>query len=244
MTGSSAVSGMRGASAAEAHHGLPDLSFAVTGVGALPHAAVPTLVLKLAVARTGGGPIRSLTLSTAVRIDAARRSYGPAEALALARLFGQPDQWATSMQPLAWAQVTSVVPPFDDRTEIDLPIPCGGDAGLAAVTYLRAVRDGEVPLGLLFRGTVFHTGPGGRLATAQIPWDKEAACRLPAQLWHDLMSRYYGATSWLRLSHRTHDRLSAYQTSHGLPDAEQAVSALLDAALPRPVPTTEATWTP
>jgi hypothetical protein len=209
---------------------IPRLSFAVTSVRPMEHAAVPTLAFRLSVGRTGGGPVRSVLLTTAIRIAVARVRYEQADARALAPLFGQPEQWATSMQPLTWTQLTTVVPPFDDRTDIDLPVPCTGDTGHALHTYFRAVRDADVPLDLLLSGTVFHATAEGRLSTTRIPWDTETACRLPASLWHELTERYFGPGSWLRVSRETGERLGAYGAAHALTEPDRAVSALLDAA--------------
>jgi hypothetical protein len=209
---------------------IPRLSFAVSSVRPLERAAVPTLAFGLAVTRSGGGPVRSVLLSTAIRIDAARASYEHADVRALGELFGQPEQWATSLRPLAWTRLTTVVPPFDTHTTLTLEVPCTGDRERALHTYFRALGDADVPLELLLSGTVFHTSADGRLATAQLPWDTETACRLPAALWRELTARYFGPGSWLRLSHGTGERLGAYGMAHGLVDADRTVAALLDAA--------------
>ncbi len=206
---------------------IADLDFTVLGVRALEHAAVPTLAFRLAAARTGGGAVRSVTLNTAVRIDVTRRRYDDVEPAALARLFGQPEQWATSMRPLTWARLTTVVPPFDTTTELDLAVPCGQEHELAVTGYFEAVRTGEIPLDLLFSGTVFHSDDEGRLRTAQISWSKDASCTMPATLWHDLVARYHGDSAWLRLPRETYAALSAYRSRHGLESWERTVTALL-----------------
>lgn len=206
---------------------IADVDFAVRGIRPLEHAAVPTLVLRLALTRTGGGPVRSVTLNTTVRIDVARRRYDGVEPAALARLFGQPDQWATSMRALTWAQLTTVVPPFEDGTEVDLPLACGQEHELAVNGYFEVVRDGEVPLDLLFSGTVFHSGDDGRLRTSQLSWSKDASCAMPAALWHELVARYHGGSTWVRLPRETYDALSAYRSRHGLESWERTVRALL-----------------
>jgi uncharacterized protein DUF6084 len=206
---------------------IADVDFAVRDVGPLEHAAVPTLVFRLTLTRTGGGPVRSVSLNTTVRIDVARRRYDGAQPAALARLFGQPEQWATSMRPLTWARLTTVVPPFEDTTEVDLALPCGQEYELAVAGYFEAVRDGEIPLDLLFSGTVFHSGEDGRLRTSQICWSKDAPCAVPAKLWHALVARYHGGSTWVRLPREAYDALSAYRSRHGLESWERTVFALL-----------------
>ena len=44
---------------------------------------------------------------------------------------------------------------FAGETEVDLPVACTYDFEVAAAKYLHALGDGEVPLLLLFSGTVF-----------------------------------------------------------------------------------------
>ncbi|MEV5240795.1 DUF6084 family protein [Streptomyces cinnamoneus] len=207
---------------------IADLSFRVTGAHPLDHAAVPTLAFPLRITRTGGGPVRSVSLTTTVRIAAARRRYGPADRIALARLFGQPDQWATGLHPLTWAQITTVVPPFDATTTVDLPVPCSRECELAVTAYFEAVGDTEVPLDFLFSGTVFHTAADGRLRTSRIRWSEETTHALPAGLWHTLTARYFGGTRWLRLSPEAHDRLSAHRTRRALTDWDATIHDLLD----------------
>ncbi|MEX2984168.1 DUF6084 family protein [Streptomyces sp. C36] len=209
---------------------IADLSFAVTGARPLEHAAVPTLAFRLAVTRTGGGPVRSVSLTTDVRIAVERRRYREEERLALARLFGQPEQWATGMRPLTWARLTTVLPPFDDTTAVDLPVPCTRECELAVTAYFEAVRDADVPLDFLFSGTVFHTDAAGRLRTSQISWARECAYRLPAAQWHALTGRYFGGLSWLRVSQDTHARLGAYRARHALTDWDETVRTLLEGA--------------
>lgn len=211
-------------------HAVPALAFAVTGAEPERFAAVPTLRFGLEITRTGGGPVRSVSLTTAIRIDVTRRRYDDRARRALAELFGLPEQWATTLRPLSWTRTTVVVPPFDDTTAVGLPVPCAHDTELAVTTYLRAVRDGEVPLDFLFSGTVFFQAPDGRLRTAQISWAEDAAYRLPATLWHDLVDRYSAGGPWLRLSRKTHDRLDAYRARQVLGTWDDAVGHLLDRA--------------
>lgn len=209
---------------------VPDLTFAVTGAEPEPYAALPTLRFTLALTRAGGGPVRSVSLTAAIRIDAARRRYGDAERRALAELFGAPEEWGRTLRPLAWARTTVQVPPFEDATEVAVCVPCPCDAELAVTKYLHAVRDGDVPLDFLFNGTVFFHTPGGHLRTTWISWAKDAAYRLPAALWHELTERYSGGSPWLRLSRENYDRLADYRARHVLAGWDDTVRSLLDRA--------------
>ncbi|MFI6033563.1 DUF6084 family protein [Streptomyces sp. NPDC051315] len=209
----------------------PVLAFSVTGAEEERFAALPTLRFGLEIVRTGGLPVSSVALTTVVRIDVARRRYGPEAHEALGELFGAPDQWAAGMRPLTWARTTVHVPAFDDRTTVEIPVECSYDTELAVTKYLRAVGDdGDVPLDFLFSGTVFHRTPGGPgLAASRVSWtDGDTRYSLPAALWHSLTDRYHAGSPWLRLSRETYDRLDAYRARHVLGTPDDAVRALLD----------------
>ncbi|WP_377268118.1 DUF6084 family protein [Peterkaempfera sp. SMS 1(5)a] len=232
------------AAAPEGHgHPGPDLTFTVAAARPASFTAVPTLEFRIAVAG-GGGPVRSVLLSTAVRIAPARRRHDQATRDRLAEVFGNAQQWASGIRPLALAQVTTVLPPFEDTTTATLPVPCGSDIELAVTKYLRAVPDGDIPLDFLFSGTVFHDGPDGRLRTARISWAGDATYRLPVGLWQQTVHD----SGWVRLSRDDYDRLDAYRARHALTSWDETVRALLEQN-PRPAPDPSsdaagATWTP
>src|SRR5208282_6694387 len=94
-------------------------------------------------------------------------------------------------------------------------------------TWESRLEDGEIPLNLLFSGTMFHEGEEGALQVAQIPWDKEAAFRLPVSVWKEMMERYYPNSAWLCLRKDVFDRLYQYKIRQGLPTWEQTLESLL-----------------
>ena len=55
-----------------------------------------------------------------------------------------------------------MVPRFTGSTEIDLPVPLSYDLEIGATRYFAGLDGGEVPLLLLFSGTVFSMS-GGRM---------------------------------------------------------------------------------
>src|SRR5262249_46333042 len=112
----------------------------------------------------------------------------------------------------------------------DLPVPCTFDFNVAATRYFHALADGEVPLVLLFSGTVFHEDEDGALRVAQIPWEKETTFRLPVHTWRAMMEHYYPNTAWLCLPRDLFDRLHYHKTKCGLPTWEQALEDLLHRA--------------
>jgi uncharacterized protein DUF6084 len=205
----------------------PELDFAVEGAHPVRHAAAPTLGFDLRVVRRDGGSIRSVTLSAQIRIAATQRSYAPAEQGRLAELFGRPEQWSDSVRSLLWTHAAVQVPPFTGSTVVELLVPCTYDFEVAGARYLHALEDGEVPLELLFSGTIFYSEPSGRLQVASIAWDREAEYRMPVAVWREMMDLYFPGSAWLRLRRDAFDRLAAYKAARALPSWEAAVESLL-----------------
>ena len=212
---------------------MTEFTFACTGVRADPYAAGPTLVFRLKVTATPDTRVHAIALRCQFRIEPARRGYLAAEADALGDLFGERRRWGSSMLPVQFAQVSLVVPGFTGETEVDLPVPCSYDLDIAATRYFDALDEGEAPLLLLFSGTAF-TGPGG-FQVEPVPWDREAAFRLPVAVWREMIEQHFPGCGWLRLARDTMDALLAYRSQQALPSWEATVQALLDAH-PAPQP--------
>lgn len=208
---------------------MPNLSFQVEGAEPVPRAATPQLALKLRVANAEPDEaIHSIALQCQVHIEAPRRRYAAEEQTRLFDLFGPPADWSRTLRGLLWTQTQVNVRGFRGDTLVDLPVPCSTDFTLAATRYIAALDDGEVPLCLLFSGTVFYASPEGNLQIAQIPWDLEATYRLPARVWRELIDLYYPRTRWLTLREDVFDRLLQFKTRRGLPTWERTLDALLD----------------
>jgi Family of unknown function (DUF6084) len=205
------------------------LDFSVRGAAPVEHAAAPAIGFELAVTSRGEVPIRSVVLDVQVQIAARRRSYGEREQARLHDLFGTPERWADTLRSVPWLRTTQVVPAFAGETVVSLQVPCTYDFEVAGSKYLAALADGEVPLELLFGGTIFYTAPGGALQTAMIGWDSEAEYRLPVSVWRATMDRYFPHSAWLRVDRDTFDRLYAYRARRALPSWEHALGRLLDA---------------
>ncbi|WP_043268524.1 DUF6084 family protein [Streptomyces sp. CT34] len=204
---------------------MSELSFTCLGVRADRYAAAPTLLFRLRISTPGPDRVHAVALRCQLRIEPARRDYGPEEAAALADLFGERARWGSTLKPLQFAQVSLVVPGFTGETEVDLPVPCTYDLEVAAGRYFHALRDGEVPLLLLFSGTVF-AGAGG-FRVIPVPWHKEAACRMPVAVWQEMTETHFPGGGWLRLPRETLDALLAFRSRHALPSWEATVEALL-----------------
>ena len=209
---------------------MPDLDFAVEDADVLEFAAVPSLLFKLRLENLEEEPIRSVALSTQVRIAVTQRHYEAAEQERLLEVFGEPHRWGSTLRSLLWTHTTLQVPPFSGSTVVDMPVTCTYDFDVVAAKYFDALEDGEVPLEFLFSGTVFYAGEGGGLQIARIPWEKEAQFRMPVRLWKEMMEHYFPNSAWIRLRKDAFDRLYDYKARRGLPTWEAAVEALLHAS--------------
>jgi hypothetical protein len=206
---------------------IPELGFAVEKVRPLEHVAVPTLGFTVAVESIGGHPIRSVLLDVQLQIAARRRPYDAAVQEGLVDLFGTPDRWGSTLTTLPWLRTTAVVPAFEGRTLVELPVTCTYDLEVKASRYLNALRDGTVPLELLFSGTVFFAAESGALQTAMIGWDKEAEFDLPVAAWKGAIEQHFPGSAWLRLERDSFDRLSAYRSRRQLGSWQETIDSLL-----------------
>lgn len=206
---------------------MPELSFEVTGARALEPAAVPTLCFQVLVRSGGPTPVRSAALNVQLRIAATRRGYDPAARQRLAELFGNAEQWGRSLRSLHWANLTVNLGPFSGEASIELPVACTYDLEVTATRYFAALQDGEVPVELLFGGSVFYLDEHGALQVEPIPWDREAEWRLPVAVWREAIDRHFPDSGWLRLGRDSLDRLHAYRARHALLSWEETVDSLL-----------------
>ena len=208
---------------------MPELDFRVEGAEVERFAAAPLIRLRLRVANADPSTrIRNIMLQCQIRIEATRRFYAPAEQSRLRELFGEPKDWGNTLRSLLWTHVNVTVPAFSGECVVDLPVPCSYDFNLAIAKYFYGLEDGELPLLLLFSGTVFYAGADGLLQLDQISWSKEATFRLPVPLWQAMMEHYYPDGAWLRLSRDVFERVYGYKRARGFPTFEQALESLLD----------------
>jgi hypothetical protein len=211
--------------AAAAVVGPPELDFRIGGVEPVEHAVVPTLAFAVEI-DAGGRDVRSLALNVQVRIDAARAKYDEAARERLFELFGQPSDWGRTLRSLRWTTTSVTVPAFVGVTTAEIPVPCTYDFDVVASKYLHALGDGEVPLELLFSGTVFFA-VDGRLQVAHVPWDREARTSLSVATWRDALDAAFAGTAWLRVRRDVFDRLQAYKSSRALLTWDATLEELL-----------------
>lgn len=209
---------------------LPRLEFAVSSAEAVQYAAAPTLAFTLEI--ESDRPVRSLSLNVQLRIVPTRRGYDEGEQERLVELFGAPERWGETLRGFLWTNATLVVPPFTGTGRATLTVPCTYDLEVAAAKYFNALSDGEVPLDLLFSGTVFYAGDGGALRTARIPWESEVRFGLPVRVWKQALENRFPGAAWLRVDRGVYDRLLAYKAGRTLPSWEAALEELLDRSEP------------
>jgi hypothetical protein len=214
---------------------VADLVFDCTGARADKYAVVPQMVMSLRISETSGQRVEAIALRCQMRIEPARRRYTDAEAERLNDLFGETQRWADTLKPIQFANVPVMVPGFSGSIDIDLPVPLSYDMEIGTTRYFAGLEGGEVPLLLLFSGTVFNVAEG-RLSVTQVPWSKEAAYRLPVSVWREAVDAHFPGTGWIRLSNATIDELGRYKTGRALPTWEATIQALLAAATEHSAP--------
>jgi hypothetical protein len=205
----------------------PALELAIDEVSSVAQSAVPTLSFRLLI-DAGGREIRSIALNVQVRVDATRRRYEPGDEQRLLELFGPRERWGRTLRSLMWTTVSTTVPHFVGKTHADLYVPATYDFDVVAAKYLNALGGGEVPLELLFSGTVFYANAEGRLQVAPISWEHEVKAVLPVAVWRAAIDSAFPGSAWLRLRRDAFDRLWAFRAKRALPSWEATLDELLD----------------
>jgi hypothetical protein len=210
---------------------MPDLSFRVEEAVVVPYAIAPALAFRLRI--TNANPdeiIHTVALRCQIQMEVTRRRYTPEEQARMRDLFGEPERWSQTLRSMLWTHAAMVVPGFQGNTLVDLPVPCTFDFNIAATKYFEGVTEGEVPLLLMFSGTVFYADGEGVLQVAPISWSQETKFRLPVKIWRDMMGSYYPNSVWLNVRRDVFDRLYEYKSQRGIPTWERALESALSAA--------------
>ena len=93
------------------------------------------------------------------------------------------------------------------------------------------MSDGNVPLAFLFSGTLFYKDPDGHLQITLIPWEKEALCKMPANLWQQMMDAHFPNSRWMRVRKDIYDRLVKYKAQTPFATLDNCLESILDDAL-------------
>lgn len=204
------------------------LTFGIEGAEPVECAMAPTLALKLRIRSSdAAAAIASVVLQCQIQIETTRRHYVTAELPRLHDLFGEPERWGQTLRAMLWTNVNLNVPAFSGEKTVNLNVPCTFDFNVAATKYFHALETGEVPLILLFSGTVFYEDADRGLQAMQISWNSEARYRLPVDVWRRMIDCYYPNTSWLTLRRDVFDRLCEFRMQNSIPTWEQTVERLL-----------------
>jgi hypothetical protein len=115
---------------------------------------------------------------------------------------------------------------FRGSTEIQLPVTFSYDLEIGSGRYFASLEAGEIPLLLLFSGTIFSV-TDGKLQVQQVPWSKEASYRLPVSVWQEAVDVHFPNSGWITMSRQTLDDLQRFKTRRALPTWDATVSALL-----------------
>jgi hypothetical protein len=208
---------------------MPDLSFQIEEASVVPFAATPTLAFKLQIKNaTANETIHTIALRCQIQIEVARRRYTPEEQESMLDLFGTPDRWSQTLRSMLWTNLNMVVPAFPGSSTVaDLHLPCTFDFNVAATKYFEGLTDGDIPLNIMFSGTVFYAPQDSGLQVAPISWEQEARFKLPVKVWREMMDSYYPNSVWLSLRRDVFERLYRYKMRHGIPTWEQTLEEVL-----------------
>lgn len=205
------------------------LTFAVNDIVPDYYAASPSLVAHIHVEESTDAVVHAMALRCQIRIDPQRRQYDD-DTEGLSDLFGPRERWGTTLRSLLWMHSSTMVRGFTGAIDIEMALPCTYDFEVAATKYLHAVRNGEIPLSLMFNGTVFTRGTDG-FQVEQIPWHTDIEFRMPAKEWHDAMDAFFPNSGWIRIPRETLDALDRFRTDRGFISWEEMFDVLLALAL-------------
>ena len=208
---------------------MAELAFDCIGARVDRFAVVPALSLVLRISETSGQRVEAIALRCQIRIEPARRRYSAGEAERLNDLFGETERWAESLRPMQFTTVATMVPGFSGATEIELPVPFTYDLEVGSARYFDSLESGEIPLRLLFSGTVF-TVIDGRMQVQQVPWSKETAYRLPVSVWREAIDAHFPNSAWIKMSRQTMADLQRFKSAHAMPTWDMTLAALLERA--------------
>jgi hypothetical protein len=205
------------------------LAIEVLDVTADRYAASPHLTARLRVEESSGAVIHAMALRCQVMIEPQRRGYDGAETATVAEVIGGRERWTQTLKPFLWTHASTVTRGFSGSLDVELPIACTYDLEVVGSKYLHALADGEVPLLLLFSGTVFSRGESG-FSVEQLSWDLEARHRMPVAVWRQLMDTFFPGSDYIRLDRDTVNTLLQVKAARGLTSWDSVVSSLLDDA--------------
>jgi hypothetical protein len=210
---------------------MPDLRITVESAAAIPYSAAPALGLKLHVTNADAAEkVHTVVLRAQIQIEVARRQYTAKDKEGLRDLFGEPERWGQTLRNLLWTNTSVIVPQFTGGTSVDLQVPCTFDFTVATTKYFNGLSDGDIPMLLMFSGSVFYEDSEGDLRVAPVSWDKETKYRLPLKIWKDTIELFYPNSALLSLRRDVFEELHRFKIERGIPTWEQAIETLIASA--------------
>jgi len=207
---------------------MPDLAFRIEGAAPLAFAASPAIAFAVrATNASPDDPVQSALLRCQIHVEASTRAYTDAELERLRDVLGEGRVRGRASGRILWAQTAAVIPGFTGEVVFEVHAPCTLDLAVASSRYFHALDGGDVPVAMLFSGTVFHASADGALRAAPVPWSSEARFSMPASVWKECAEHHYAGRAALPLSRDVFDRLLRYKTRAGLATWEQAIDRLL-----------------
>ncbi|MGH3439546.1 MAG: DUF6084 family protein [Sciscionella sp.] len=205
---------------------MAEFSFDCVDVAPQRYAAGPTLLFRLRVAELSGIAIHAIALRCQIKIEPQRRRYDEEDAELLNNIFGDRSRWGQTLKPIHFSTVSTMVSSFTGSIDVELPVPCSYDLEVTLGQYFHALREGVVPMVLMFSGTVFGKGENG-FWVEQVPWHHDASYRMPVSVWREMMDMHFPASAWLRLSRSTVDTLERYKAARAIPTWDAVLETLL-----------------
>jgi hypothetical protein len=207
---------------------MPNLNFKIIQAEAPTHTVAPLLSFQLVVEnKPPTERIHTVLLQCQIQIESVKRQYNDREREKLVDLFGEPSRWGQTLRKKLWTHASVSIPAFEERTTIDINVPCSYDLNVVGTKYFYSLEEGNIPLLFLFSGTVFYEDEDGRLQVTQIPWNNESAFQLPVSLWKQMIENHYPNSAFVYLERDAFERLYQYKRQHGLPTWEKAIERLL-----------------
>ncbi len=207
---------------------MPDLTVTVENAAPVPFAAAPTLAFTLSVRNQDPSEaIHTVLLRCQLQIEVTRRRYNAGDQERLGDLFGAPERWGQTLRNMLWTHAGVSVPAFTESASVRMTVPCTFDFNIAATKYFAGLEDGDIPLCLMFSGTVFYADADGSVQVSPISWDKETRYRLPVSVWKEMMDAYYPNSAWLCLRRDAFDKLHRYKRRNGIATWEEVIDRIM-----------------
>ena len=208
-----------------------DLDFAVEDVLVARNSAIPTLLFRLRVNNSEPDTaVENVMLQVQLRIEATHRNYTARERERLIDLFGSAEDWDRALRNVMWTNASVLVPAFYEICTVELAVPCSYDFDLAATKFFYAVETGDVPLLLLFSGTMFFRNDNGELQIGQVAHHKQALYRLPVPVWQRMMEECHHDSVWLRIDRELFEEIYRFKRERRLGSLNDALQRLTELA--------------